>query len=151
MSLQLHLDMKQRTTLTLVRQGALLYPSTDDDYDILSGLGIPLNALSADFSPALLTFLPSNIKTRVRKFDELENEMLDRFKAKWKHGVSITPKAVVLTHPKDIKPETLEKAIASLKKWYRGHFIGLEFTGTRGSGVDRKTSLLKSQLRRRNT
>lgn len=127
-----------------------MYPKTDADYDVLSGLGVPLNNLSSDFIPTLLTYLPSSVKTEVFKFDELEGEMLDRFQEKWKHDVTITTKAVVLEYPKDVKPVLLEKAVASLRKWYRGHFIQLEMTEKR-SGKMRKTVLTKALSPRKET
>lgn len=135
--------MKQRTNLKLVRNGGLLYPQTDVDYDVLSGLGVPLNNMSSDFIPTLLTYLPSHIKTQVFKFDELETEMLDNFRSKWKHDVALTAKAVILEYPKDVKPAHLEKAIASLKKWYRNHFVIIEVTEKR-AGKGRKTILTKT-------
>jgi hypothetical protein len=135
--------MKQRTSLTLVRNVGLLYPHKDADYDVLSGMGIPLNNLSSDFSPTLLTYLSSAAKVTVLKFDHLEAEMLERFRAKWDHDVSITNKAVILEYPKTVRHSHLEKALVSLKKWYRNHFITLEATEKR-AGKNRKTILAKT-------
>lgn len=135
--------MKQKKNLTMIRNGSLLYPHKDADYELLSELGIPLNNLSADFAPALLAFLPSNVKAVLRKYDEVEAEMLERFESKWKHDVNITAKAVTLTYPKNIKPELLQKATESLKKWYRGHFYTLEASEKR-AGRDMKTILSKN-------
>lgn len=140
--------MKTRTKLKLIRNGGLLYPQSDSDYEILSGLGIPLNNMSADFSPALLSFLPSRIGPTVLQFDDIEAEMLERFRAKWSHDVTITAKAVVLEYPKNVKPAHLEKAIASLKKWYRNHFILLEAAEKR-AGKGRKMVLTKTLTPRR--
>ena len=140
--------MKQRKQLTLIRNGSLLYPHKDGDYEVLSELGVPLNNLSSDFAPALLTLLPSTVSPTIRRFEEVEAEMLERFEAKWSHDVTITAKAVILTYPKTVKPEYLQKAIESLKKWYRGHFYALEASEKR-AGRDMKTTLDKTLTPRR--
>jgi hypothetical protein len=142
--------MKQRTTLTLVRNGGLIYPKGDADYEVLLELGVPMNNLNADFIPALLTYLPSTVKHKQVRFDELEAEMLERFESKWKREVTITPKAVTLVFEKDTKVAIVEKAVASLKKWYRGHFYRLDSAEKR-SGRNMKIVLTKVMTPRRET
>ena len=109
-----------------------------------------MNNLSSDFIPALLTYLPSTIKPKIIKFDQLEAEMLVRFKAKWKQDVTITVKAVTLTYPKDTSEALVTKATASLKKWYRGHFYRLDVEEKK-SGRSMKTVLTKVLTPRRET
>lgn len=140
--------MKPKKKLELVRSGPLLYPHKDADYQILSELGVPLNNLSAEFAPALLTFLPSHVKTTILKFEDVEAAMLERFEAKWEHDVTINAKAVTLTYPKNVKPAHLEKAVSSLKKWYRGHFYTLEASEKR-AGREMRTILTKTLTPRR--
>jgi hypothetical protein len=142
--------MKQRTTLTLVRNGGLIYPKGDADYEVLSALGVPMNNLSADFIPALLSYLPSTVKHTIVKFDELEAEMLERFETKWKREVIVTAKAVTLTYDKDTKEALVTKAIASLKRWYRDHFYKLESAEKR-SGRNMKIVLTKVLTTRKET
>ena len=138
----------KHTPITLVRNGGLIYPKGDADYDVLLNLGVPMNNLNADFIPALLTYLPSKVKHKVVKFDELEAEMLERFEAKWKREVVITPKAVTLVFDKSTKEALVTKAVASLRKWYRGHFYRLDSAEKR-AGRNTKIVLTKVLTPRR--
>ena len=133
----------KRTTLNLVRGNGLLYPLHDSDYETLFLLGIPLNNMRADFVPSLLLHLPKNIKAEIHQFADLEEAMLARFDAKWKYEVSLNAKHIVLTYPKTINQKHLDKAIASLKKWYAGHFYTLEHTEKRAGSKELKSILTK--------
>lgn len=140
--------MKQKIPLTLVRNGGLIYPRTDSDYEVLLNLGIPANNLTADFIPSLLNYLPSNVKHTIVKFDELEEQMIERFESRWKREVNFTAKAVTLVYSKDTTETLVEKAVTSLRKWYRGHFYRLEASEKR-SGRSTKLVLTKSLAPRR--
>jgi hypothetical protein len=133
--------MKQ--TLKIVRNGQLVYPASDSDYEILLSYGVPMHNMTADFLPTLLTYLPSKVKRTVVRFDELEASMLERFKEKWKHEVSLTVKSVTLTYPRDTQEALVEKAIVSLRRWYRGHFYLLSSEEKR-AGKSVKTVLTKT-------
>jgi hypothetical protein len=118
--------MKNKTmAITLVRNGSILYPYTEADYETLRALRCPITDLATDYLPLLSAYARRHgHKTQVVPFEPIEQEMYaTKVAPKWKHGLSVTPKEVVLTYTKDEPEERVDKLQEALKRWYKRHYI----------------------------
>ena len=131
--------------LQLIRNLKILYPRTDEDYNLLLELGCPMTKIDVDYFPTLRTFLPKSVKVSVTEFSVLQAQMVIDLQKKFKHEVELLGNSVVLSYPKELNEATLEKAMSAIRFWYRKHFITLSPT-VKKSGKTTKMSLQKSLL-----
>lgn len=122
--------MKNKAAVTLVRNGTLLYPFTERDYEELKQAGCPLTNLTIDYLPLLGSLLRRRqLKLDFIPFDPIESEMLrTKILPKWKQGISVTRDSVVLTVLKGEDEVRAESLQAALKRWYRKHYITFEIS-----------------------
>lgn len=135
-----------KTILHLIRNGSIFFPREEDDHTILYELGIPVNKFGVDYYPALMRFLPKTHAVKLHDFSSEEDDMRKRFVKRWKHEIEITHRSIVLTYPKTVPFQEVEKYTDALKKWYRKHFITLALVTKRSGGRTVKTTLTKSDL-----
>lgn len=125
-----HKDMKNKDAITLVRNGTVLYPLAESDYEDLRQSGCPITNLTNDYLPLLGSLLRSHQKKiQIVSFDPIEAEMLrTKILPKWPHPITATQAAVTLTIPKGEDEERAEKLQQALKRWYRNHYISFEIS-----------------------
>lgn len=116
---------KNATAITLVKNGSVLYPFTERDYEELQELGCPVNSLTCDYVPLLKTYARRVGKPiNVIAFEPIEAAMYaGKIAPKWKHGLSVTKDAVTLSYPKEENEERVERLVDALKRWYRNHYV----------------------------
>lgn len=127
--------MKNKAAITLVRNGTILYPLTERDYEELQAISCPITNLTIDYLPLLATMAKRYNKGIVTvPFDPIESEMLEtKVLPKWKHGLTATHDAVTITYPKSESEPSVEKLLQALKRWYRKHYITFEVSVKRTS------------------
>jgi hypothetical protein len=136
----------KKNCIELVKHRSWYYPKAERDYEILASLGYPINKVPLDFLPVLRSSLPAKMTTKIVNFAEMEADMLVRFKQRWQRDVEISEKNILLTGDPDTPDSRVEKATDALKKWYRGHYIGLEFVTKRTSKTLKIVSVKKFNL-----
>jgi hypothetical protein len=117
--------MKKNAAVTLVKNGTVLYPFTESDYEILQSLNCPLTHLTQDFLPLLKTYAKkAGVTVNLIDFDPIEADMFaTKVSPRWKHGLTVTQNAVVLTYPKEQNEQTVDNLVNALKRWYRKHYV----------------------------
>lgn len=125
-------------TISLVFNSHFLYPKTEEDYAVLSDLGIPLRTISLDMLPSLKV-VAHEYKFVTEQLSALEQKIIPKFKERWKNEIIITDKSIVLTCPRATPEDHRNVAIENLKKWYDRHFIHLEASIKKINGTYRIT------------
>jgi 1-acyl-sn-glycerol-3-phosphate acyltransferase len=115
--------------ITLVRNGPILFPYQESDYEEMVALGCPITHFTSDYLP----LFGALAKRKGKKVDMIPFEPIeeDLFKKKilpkWKHDLQVTHAAITLTYPKGEQSESsVEKLCDALKRWYRKNFVTLE-------------------------
>lgn len=108
---------------------------TAADYETLKALGVPLLKIESEQAPVLGQLLKRRkVKLLVVPFEPIEARMFEtKVLPKWKSGLTVTANSVVLSHSKDVKEESVDKLLASLKTWYRKNYTALEVSIKRTS------------------
>jgi hypothetical protein len=120
--------MKKKNAITLVKNGTVLYPFTERDYEELQALGCPITSLTTEYLPLLKTYARRTGRiVQTVPFEPIEAEMFGaKVTPKWKHGLAVTQDSVTLTYTKEESEERVEKLIEALKRWYRNHYVTFE-------------------------
>lgn len=115
--------------ITLVRNGPVLFPYQESDYEGMVAIGCPITHLTNDYLPLLAALAKRNgRKVELVPFEPIEANLFQKkILPKWKHDLQVTHAAITLTYPKDGQSESsVEKLCDSLKRWYRKHFVTME-------------------------
>lgn len=122
--------MKNKAAVTLVRNGTLVYPFTERDYEELRQAGCPITNLTLDYLPLLGSLLKRRqLKLEFIPFDPIESEMLrTKVLPKLKHDLSVTRDAVIIVVPKGEDESRIDNLQHALKRWYRKHYISFEIS-----------------------
>lgn len=102
-----------------------------------------MSKIEADYLPVLLSYA-SELKFVIVELSDLEEKMMINFRKRWAHSVELTNKSLTLTYDRQVSEALVEKAVASLKKWYREHYITLEQI-TKRSGKTTRCLLVKKR------
>ena len=126
----LWLTMKKTKTLTrrltLVRAGTLLYPFAEEDHVLLTDLRIPIVTITEEYFPLLGIYCKrKKINIETIPFEDLENTMLERIKAKWEHELIVTHYSLLFTYPKKTKVN-MDGLLHALQRWYIKHHTKTE-------------------------
>ena len=115
--------------ITLVRNGPVLFPYQESDYEEMATIGCPITHFTNDYLPLFGALARrKNKRVEIIRFEPIEADLFKtKILPKWKHDLQVTHAAIVLTYPKDNQDEaSIEKLIDALKRWYRKHFVYLE-------------------------
>lgn len=134
-------------TLTLVRNKGLIYPRHDEDFEALRQLKVPINTLTIDFLPVLVSLCAlKKVKVQTVQFDHLESAMLAKVAERWPHAVVCTPKMVSTTFPRTTKLAKAESLMQAMRSWYASHHYTTSVQTTR-----KKQSLTVQLLKTQST
>lgn len=115
--------------ITLVRNGPVLYPYQESDYEEMVAIGCPITHFTNDYLPLFGALAKrKGKKVEMIPFEPIEADLFDKkILPKWKHNLQVTRSSIILTYPKDEQSESsVEKLQDALKRWYRKHFVTLD-------------------------
>jgi hypothetical protein len=134
--------------VNLVQHESTLYPKTDDDYQTLKGVGIPVTSIEADFMPLLERARKLHkLHFNVFSFADLESSMFEKASAEFPYEITLTNSALVLKAPRKIKEQKLDGFVQKLQRWYSKHSIVLDAQHKRTAKTV-KLTLTKRSIRR---
>lgn len=114
--------------ITLVRNGPVLYPYQEGDYEEMVAIGCPITHFTSDYLPLFGALAKrKGKKVDMIPFEPIEADLFDKkILPKWKHNLQVTHSSIILTYPKEGQSEdSVEKLQDALKRWYRKHFVTL--------------------------
>jgi hypothetical protein len=135
-----------RRVLNLVRRGRETYPLTEEDYQYLVELQVPILKIGYNMYPILHEFLQKKkVRVEFHSFKELEQEVFNRIREKL--GDDFVGRAgdrtVTWAVPNDKKGHLLSENLGKrLEAWYKKHHLKVEID-KKGSRTKIKTKLHK--------
>lgn len=119
----------------MVSNKNICYPQNEEDHELLSRLKVPITKITLDDFILLTIFCKKkHVKVHVTNFVDLEQAMLAKVRAKWKHEFVDTEYSLIFTYLKTAKLKTnTEEMALAIKKWYARHYIQTEVVTKRTS------------------
>lgn len=134
--------------VNLVQHESTLYPKTDDDYQILKGVGIPLSSIEADFMSLLERVCKLHkLHFNIFSFSDLESSMFEKASAEFPYEITLSNSALILKAPRKVKEKKLDGFVQKLQRWYSKHSIVLDVQHKRTAKTI-KLTLTKRNIRR---
>lgn len=129
-----HAKVTPLKQITLVNNGALVFPASGEDYEELCKLKLPFNSIDFNYWPtALVALKKQKANFRLLSLKAVELQMWKtRVLPKWKHKVTLSESRFILSCDKE-HAEKLDKLILSLTRWYKRHFVALNINVRRTS------------------
>lgn len=117
------------TSVTLIRRQGNLYPASPEDYTFLKSIGYPAVSLDATFLLLLRAPLQKHKASLVvKKFDDLEEQMLSRVIGKLPGALVRAPSSLDFKVSADYPTQRLDSLALALSAWYIKHFITVTST-----------------------
>lgn len=116
-------------SLNLVRRNFVFYPHSEEDHQLLSLMKIPITRISLDDFMLLASLCKKRkVKIKIIPFESLEEQMIGKIKAKWKHDFATTDYGMIFSWPRKGKGSDAETTplLNAIEHWYRRHHMKID-------------------------
>jgi hypothetical protein len=125
--------MLEHPQVSFVKNGPVLYPRSEQDYQITVAIGVPTFKIAQTFWPALVHRLEQRkAKVRVSSFEDEHEKVLATIQDKWPTGIIVSGRTVSLEAAKGKQSQRqLLNLVTALQEFYQRHLFKVEVTTRR--------------------